>query len=398
MDRTQFEKPPRWWAPKLSPTWVRLLKPFRSHLIHRVQKLRGIDVVGIEHLKAAVDAGKGVLVTPNHSGHADALVMYAAAERLGRPFYFMTAWQVLGLCNPVRRWVFRKHGCFSVDREGADMQAFKQAVDVLGNKPNPLVIFPEGEVYHTNERVTPFREGPAAIALSTAKRADRPIVCVPCGIRYAYVDDPTPELLPLMDELERRILWRPTPERPFADRIYRLATALLALKELEYLHETRTGTVSERVRFLNSTILERLEERYGVEPGDAIVPERVKKLRQHAIAKLDELPIDDTQRPRYIDDMEDLFFVVQSFSYPGDYVAERPSIERIAETLDKFEEDVLQRQTATIRGARRATVAFGEPIEVDPAGRKRGGAEDLTHRLEEQVQSLINASVAQESK
>jgi len=40
--------------------------------------------------------------------------------------------------------------------------------------------------------------------------------------------------------------------------------------------------------------------------------------------------------------MDDLFFVIQLYSYPGDYVAERPVIERIAETLDKFEEDVLQ--------------------------------------------------------
>ena len=63
-----------------------------------------------------------------------------------------------------------------------------------------------------------------------------------------------------------------------------------------------------------------------------------------------------------------MFLVVQLYSYPGDYVAESPTIERVAETLDKFEEDVLNRFSATVRGSRRSRVAFGEPILVTRAG------------------------------
>ena len=59
------------------------------------------------------------------------------------------------------------------------MQAFRQAVAILKEKTNPLVIFPEGEVYHINERVTPFCEGPVAIALTASKKADRPVACIP---------------------------------------------------------------------------------------------------------------------------------------------------------------------------------------------------------------------------
>ena len=63
----------------------------------------------------------------------------------------------------------------------------------------------------------------------------------------------------------------------------------------------------------------------------------------------------------------------------------------MAETLDKFEEDVLGVKTATIRGARTATVRFGEPIAL--AG-KRGGREsvaDLTRTMETAVQTLLDA-------
>ena len=85
-----------------------------------------------------------------------------------------------------------------------------------------------------------------------------------------------------------------------------------------------------------------------------------------------------------------MFLVVQAFSYPGDYVAQRPSVERMAETLDKFEEDVLGVETATIRGARTATVTFGEPIAVEASRGKKGAASVLTRTLEERVQGLLD--------
>ena len=103
----------------------------------------------------------------------------------------MTFFQQSFIGQHILRW----HGCFSVDREGTDMKAFRQATEVLQNSPHPLVIFPEGEVYHLNERTTPFREGAAAIALSAAKRAKRDVVCVPCAIKYEYLEDPRPNLL-----------------------------------------------------------------------------------------------------------------------------------------------------------------------------------------------------------
>ena len=74
----------------------------------------------------------------------------------------------------------------------------------------------------------------------------------------------------------------------------------------------------------------------------------------------------------------------------SDYVAEHPSIDRLAETLDKFEEDILKRATATVRARRRAVVVLGEPITV-PKEKKRDAASELTQLLEERVQSLLDS-------
>ena len=234
-----------------------------------------------------------------------------------------------------------------------------------------------------NDRLTPFREGPAAIALTAAKR---PVVIVPAAIKYHYLEDPTPELDRLMDKLEEEIFWRPRRDLSLSERIYRFAEGALALKELEYTGHTSAGRLPERIGQLSEFILSQLEERHGAPRGGATIPERIKSLRQRTIKKLEALGEDDPQREPSEHDLDDVFLVVQLFSYPGDYVAEAPaSIERIAETLDKFEEDVLGASRAAIRTPRRATVALDEPIVVEPDSERRQAGPQLTRFLEERV-------------
>jgi 1-acyl-sn-glycerol-3-phosphate acyltransferase len=389
MNRQPFQKPPHWWPPKLSPGWIRCWRPLRRRQQLKVQRLVQVDVSGIEHVRSAIAENCGVLITPNHSSHADCYSTYEAADRVGVPFFIMVAWQVFQRGSPLRRLSLQHHGCFSIDREGTDLHAFRQAVEILQSQPNPLVVFPEGEVYHCNERLTPFREGPAGMALLAARKASRPIVCIPCAMKYTYVETPMPQLLQLMDELERAIHWRPRPDLPLARRIYHFAEGALALKEIEYLGHTGSGPLPKRLAELTDFILGRIEARLGLGASAAAVPERVKTLRHHLIQRLESLADAAPDRWQCEEDLDDVFLVVQLFSYPGNYVGQRPSLERMAETLDKFEEDVLGVPTATIRGTRNAKVVFGEPVRVS-ADRATDAAANLTRILEGQVQALVD--------
>lgn len=391
MNRQPFQTPPRWWSPKLSRAWVRFWSPARRRMQLREQRLVGVDVRGVENMVDAVGKDQGVLVTPNHSSHADCYAFHGAADRVGCLFNFMIAWQVFQRSGPIKRMILRQHGCFSVDREGTDMRAFRQALDILKTAPNPLVVFPEGEVYHCNERITPFREGPAAMAILAARKGDRPVVCVPCAMKYEYVEDPTPALLELADRLERAVFWRPRPDLTLPARIYHLAEGLLALKEIEFFGHSKRGELPERIAGLIEFVLQGLEGRYETAGSPTTVPERIKALRQSVIEKMESVEAGDPTRTPCENDLGDLFLVVQAFSYPGNYVAERPSIERIAETLDKLEEDVLGLDTATIRGTRKVTVTFGEPIPVETGKGRKTKAADLTRLLEERVQGLLDA-------
>ena len=388
MNRTHYQKPPCWYPPRLNPLMMKLWRPMRRYYQLRVQRLMEIDVRGSHLVAPLIKDNAGILITPNHSCHADATVLYAASDELGVPFYVMAGWQVLHFSSFMKRMILRHHGVFSVDREGTDLAALRQARTVLEEEPNPLVIFPEGEVYHINERVTPFREGPSSIALMAARKTDRPIYCVPCAMSYRYTKDPTPELLELMDELETAVYWRPKPQLDLAERVYQLAEAALALKEIEFCGKTSRGRVPERVANLIEAILAPIESRYGLEQTSLTVPERVKGVRNQAIKSLEKLEESDPARENWLNDLDDVFLVIQAYSYPGDYVAEKPTIERVAETLDKFEEDML-RESATIRGERKATIVFGEPIRV-PAQKGVMSGEQLTSQLEQEVQRLLD--------
>ncbi len=389
MNRQPYQTPPRRWDPKLTPWIVRWMRPF-IHRDLKKQKIRKIEVRGMPAVQDALQQPAGIILIPNHSFHYDSYVLIETSHRLRRPFHFLTAWQVFEMGGRFDRWMLQRHGCFSINREGNDLQAFKTSVEILRSSPYPLVVFPEGDIYHHNDRISPFRDGAAAIALSAAKRSERPILAIPCAIKAFYLSDPMVELERLMTRLEESLHWKPLRQRGLSERIYRVAEGLLALKELEYLRQAQSGPMTERVRQLADAVLSRLEEKHEVQQIGDEIPERVKELRRAVIARSEQNTLSPEDRLVLDGDLEDLFFVIQLYSYPGDYVAERPVIERIAETLDKFEEDVLHAVYPGIRGERKVVVQFGDPISMPDGRNGKASVAEWTDRFEQNVQSLLD--------
>jgi hypothetical protein len=370
---------------------------------HRVL---AIDVVGLEHLVRLLESRDGVMLTPNHCDRADGLVMLDLSDRVGRPFCTMAAYQLFAGNAGLRHWLFPRLGIFPVDREGSDRSAFKASVDVLTAGRFPLLVFPEGEVYHLADRLTPLREGAATLALAAAKRraeAGTTVWIVPVGIKYRFPEDhdPMPVLLDRMAQLERRLTWRPRGDRSLVGRIYQFAEALLSLKELEYLGAARSGPLSERIPALQNALLRPIEAsrltRHRGDPAASPVPERVKTLRQSCLELLADPRTTPDEARRLRHELDDLFLAMQAYSYPGDYVSGHSTLERIAETLMKLEEDLLLEpgECAEPLGTRRVEMRLGSPIDVASAladaGSTRAAAGALTTELERRIQVLLDA-------
>ena len=393
MNRGSLQKLDRWYGPRLSRLSWRFWTPLRKALEFRMERLVSIEVKNPDVLEGLISDNIGVMLTPNHSSHADPFAVYGISDVVNCPMYFMVAWEVYGKASWLKRLGLSHHGCFSVDREGTDMRALRQAMEILQQAKFPLVVFPEGEIYHINERITPFREGAASIALMAARKSTRPVACLPVGVRYYYVEDPTSELLEVMNQLEIKLFWRPRPDLSLPDRIYRIAEGILALKELEYTGQVASTSIPERLHQLSDLVLKTVEQRHEIEPQSGTIPERIKEARRRIIKKYAEAEqqTDSNFLIKPLEkDLDDLYLVVQLFSYPGDYVREKPSLERIAETIDKFEEDGLGFTQPRRRGTRKAIIEFGEPVVLEPGKKTRLKPAELTHQIEEQVQSLLS--------
>jgi Acyltransferase len=400
MDRQPLvdQFPYHFYPPKPSRFWWHVGRLYNSwQILLREQKVVAIELQGVEHLRPLLDRGDGVLITPNHPDSADPATFFEVSHRLGRPLTYLAGFQ---LFHGKARFLLPRIGAFPIDREGTDLRAFKAGVEILTQARYPLVIFPEGEVYHTSDRLTPIREGAVAFASTASKRlAERgkTVWIVPTAVKYRFVEtsNPLPELVEVMNRLETRFTWWPRTDLQLVERIYRYAEGLLGLKELEMLGWTRSGAIKQRITSLRDSILNRIEEkRIGKRRADT-VPVRIKELRRVCLEALTRPGTSNDEALEIRRDLNDIFVALQLFSYPGDYVRENATLERIAETLLKFEQDIFGTNAAIPRGERRAIVRFGEPIDVGrrlaELGKPRVANPAITSELEARIQALLDA-------
>jgi hypothetical protein len=240
----------------------------------------------------------------------------------------------------------------------------------------------------------------AFLAASAAKKKQegKTVWIVPAGLKYRFLDghDPMPVMLGLMDRLEHQFTWRNAREIPLVERIYRYAEALLTLKELEYFRQACSGPLPARIASLRSHILSGLEDRhFGRRHEQDAVPSRVNELRRRCLEVLKAPATSPETAAQLRRDLDDVFVAVQLFSYPGDYLREKPTLERVSEVLMKCEEDVLGSEVGAPHGPRRAVIKLGEPIDVG-ARLKAGGklkpvVGAVTTELEGRIQALLDA-------
>ena len=394
------QKPYVFRPPKYSPCWAPALRCIARLALRNHLNIRDIRVHGIERVVELARRGESMLIAPSHSDHADPSVLVVTSAKYGLSFRYMAAREGFER-HPVPAFILQHLGAFSVDREGADISAIKTAMQILQGGKSPLVIFPEGEIYHHHEHLGLLNEGVATILLRSLGKLDDARTCwlVPTAMRYLYDESATETFSARLDKLENRIGWKPRPELPVVDRIYRLGSGLLALKEEEYLGFTHSGSLVDRMTALRDQLIERVEKRHGLGGADKLIPERVKAIRGRIRKRLlDEKNPPDAEQMRALqDDLDTVFIVLQLFSYPGRYVKEQPTHHRIAETLLKLEEDVLGK--GTYPTPRDAVLRFGEPVDVRAFLRERSldvksGVEPLTDFMAESIQRELEAARA----
>jgi 1-acyl-sn-glycerol-3-phosphate acyltransferase len=134
---------------------------------------RSITRVRVEGDLDAIPREGPVILAANHISNADPVLVGAwLTPRLGRRIHWLGKKEMFDW--PIVGWVARNGGIVPVDRDGADVEAFRMATRVL-EAGEVLMVFPEGTRSPTAE-LQPPKDGLAMLALRTGA------TIVPIGI------------------------------------------------------------------------------------------------------------------------------------------------------------------------------------------------------------------------
>jgi 1-acyl-sn-glycerol-3-phosphate acyltransferase len=397
MQKIVIAKPYRFVPPRHGNFWSQLLLPALPFYLRQSHGVESVTCRGADRLRASLAAGHGIILAANHTRPCDPFVVGLLAGQADCLLYIMASWHVF-MQNRFYAWLLPRLGVFSIYREGLDREGLKYAIRLLTAARRPLLLFPEGVLSRHNDRLNHLMEGTAIMARAAARQraALTPpgrTVIHPVAIRYVFEGDIEAAVTPVLADLEARLAWRPHRELPLIERVLKVGSAMLALKEIEYCGEAQGGQIVARVQQLIESILRPLEEEWLKERQSGDVVHRVNALRKAILPDMTGDALPPPEQERREKHLADIYLAQQLYNYPAGYFTPAPTPERILETVERFEEDTTD--IARIHRPLRAIVDVGEAIDVAPEGEFGSEGDPLMGEIRSQLHALLGASLAE---
>ncbi len=372
----------------------RVILPGKNHCIPEISMSGEAEAV-----RDVRERGDRILFVMNHPSHSDPQVITEVHRRLGQPSCFMAAYDVF-LRSRFSAWSMQKLGHFSIDREAADRKAMAAAVEILNAGDYALNIFPEGNVYLTNDRVTPFLDGTAFIALKAQQTLETTgIQIVPISLKFTHLTTPretvTKRLLQLGSDSGYTF-----PKGSTADpvkSIFGLGQHILTQFLTRHGFEREiTGSdlgVYDTLTQFADTLATNLESSLELPaPKEGGLIDRIRRIRS-TIHQIRVSP--DGSSHHEIDGLADkAILALRIHGYLAPYLSLAPTIDRYDETVERVAEDFYS-QAMPRTGPRRALVKIHTPIDVrehlaEGGGKLRNAVDSLTRAMEEAVQTGVD--------
>ncbi|MGG6237185.1 1-acyl-sn-glycerol-3-phosphate acyltransferase [Nodosilinea sp. AN01ver1] len=448
---------------------VRLGLPYWMRWREQVQQVDVVNADGLVHLLQAFNAQETrFLLAFRHPSPLDSyclghLLWYAVPQRakelgieLKRPVHshFIYDRGIPLWAGSWVGWIYSRLGGTPIQRGKVDRQGLRSARNLLANGQFPLAAAPEGGNNGHTEIVSPLEPGVAQMGfwcvedMQSQGRSER-VAIAPLGIAYRYITPPWKELDRWLDRLEHDNGLASSPTYSLGDtsaaaiefryqRLYTLGEHLLTLMEDYYnrvygaaltspspkaapltkpLNETAANHFADRLAALMNAALQVAETYFKLPPKGGPI-DRCRRIEQagwERIFRQDVVgnpPPSDVERGLADREAEEASLrmwhmrLVESFvAVTGQYVKQRPSAERFAETVMILRDTVclIQGQNPFPRpklGPQRAVLTVGEPISVSDrfpdykANRKQAVAQ-LTADLQAALEAMIPPTLAE---
>ncbi len=145
--------------------------------------------------------------------------------------------------------------------------------------------------------------------------------------------------------------------------------------------------LADRMQRLIDRLLCPLEEEwFGAAANGAVIP-RVKALRMKIMPDMVQGRLDDAERQRRWRQLADIYLAQQISNYPPEYLTTL-SVDRLLETIERFEEDLTDR--VRVHGHLKAVMEVGPPIVVSPQRERHAAVDPLMVEIERQLQQMLD--------
>ncbi|MDZ8225791.1 1-acyl-sn-glycerol-3-phosphate acyltransferase [Nostoc sp. ChiVER01] len=337
-------------------------------------------------------------------------------------------------------WIASRLGGTPIQRGKADWTGLRSARDLFANGKFPMAAAPEGATNGLSENISPLEPGIAQLGFWCAEDLhkagrDQQVLIVPVGIKYSYVDAPWGAIANLLSEMEAAS-GLPVNEAENASiellypRLLILAEHLLSLMEKFYtrfyhLKLADIKTVVEEIEDRNEALAVRLQallnaallisEQYFYLQSKGTLSERCRRVEQagwNYIFREDfkdvkgisavERALGDRVAEESNARMWHMRLVESFVAVSGNYIREKPTVERFAETTL-----ILWQMIAKIKGVKgiqrpqlgkqKVKITVGEPISISehyPVYKEnrlgaRQAVADVTNDLQHALEGLI---------
>jgi hypothetical protein len=132
------------------------------------------------------------------------------------------------------------------------------------------------------------------------------------------------------------------------------------------------------------------QEWFGCVQTGPVVP-RVRNLRVKILPDMVAGRVTPQERIRRWQQLAEIYLAQQLSAYPPDYLT-RPTVDRVLEMIEKFEEDLTDK--ARLHGNLKVVLQIGEAIEVSPERDKKAEIDPLMTQIQTSLQGMIDELAA----
>ncbi|KOP22741.1 glycerol acyltransferase [Hapalosiphon sp. MRB220] len=334
-------------------------------------------------------------------------------------------------------WIASRLGATPIQRGKADWTGLRSARDLFANGRFPMAAAPEGATNGLSEIVNPLEPGIVQMGFWCAEDLQKAgrnqqVLIVPIGIQYSYVTEPWDAIANLLTQLETYCGLPPhnhTSPRPdfLYPRLLRLAERLLSLIEGFYtrfyhqkLPEIQTSSqdinelIAARLNTLLNIVLQVAENYFDLQPKGNFNDRcrRVEQAGWNYIFREDYKdikllsPLERDLGDRIAEEanlrMWHMRLVESLVAVTGNYVQEKPTAERFAETTLLIWDVVTRIRGGNpfqrpLLGKQKAKITVGEPLSISERypvykGSRQGARQavaDFTKDLQQAMEDLI---------